>query len=47
LPEFANPVALPAAHRSQDFSGRDGMGEMVGEGPAADLGPVELEIVQA
>jgi len=47
LPEFANAVALPAAHGSRDFLGRDGMGQMVGQRPAADLGAVELEVVQA
>lgn len=47
LPEFANAVALPAAHWSPDFLGRDRMGQMVGQSPAADLGAVELEVVQA
>ena len=35
--------ALPAAHGSQDFLGRGGMGELVGQRPAADLGAVEFE----
>ena len=47
LPEFADLSALPAAHGGQDFFGRDGMGELVFQRPAADLGAVELEGVQA
>jgi hypothetical protein len=47
LPEFADLCALPAAHRSQNFLGRDGMGELVGKGPTADLGAVEFEVMQA
>ena len=47
LPEFADLSALPAAHGRQNFFGRDGMSELVREGPAADLGAVELEGVQA
>ena len=47
LPEFADLRALPAAHGGPDFFGRDGMGEFVFDGPAADLGAVELEGVQA
>ena len=46
LPEFAGLRALPAAHGSADAFGRDGMGEFVCDGPAADLGAVELEGVQ-
>lgn len=47
LPELPDAVALPAAHRSQHFLGRHGVGQVVGERPAADLGAVELEGVQA
>ena len=47
LPEFADERALPASHRGQGFSGWDGMGEVVFNGPAADLGAVEFEGVQA
>ena len=47
LPEFADLRALPAAHGRQNFFGRDRLGELVGECPAADLGAVEFEGVQA
>ena len=47
LPKFATALALPAAHRRRNFFGRDGVGQMVLEGPAADLGAVELEVMQA
>ena len=47
LPEFADLRALPAAHGGQHFSGRDDMGQLVGNGPAADLGAVEFEGVEA
>jgi hypothetical protein len=47
LPEFPNALALPAAHHRQNSFGRDGMGQMIGNGPVADLGAVELEAVQA
>ena len=47
LPEFANLSALPPAHGGQDFFGRYGMGELIGECPAAGLGAVELEGVPA
>ena len=47
LPEFAHALALPAAHRRRNFFGRDGVGQMVLEGPAADLGAVEFEVVEA
>jgi len=47
LPEFADLSALPAAHGGPNFFWRDGMGELVSEGPAADLGAVEFEGVQA
>ena len=47
LPEFADLRALPAAHWSQDALGRDGMSHPIFDGPAADLGAVEFEGVQA
>lgn len=47
LPEFADERALPATHGGPDFFRRDGMGEMVFDGPAADLGAVEWEGVEA
>jgi hypothetical protein len=43
LPEFADLSALPAAHGSPEAFGRDGMGEVVFQGPPADLGAVEFE----
>lgn len=43
LPEFANTGPLPAAHRGQNSSGWDGVGQAILEGPAADLGAVEFE----
>ena len=47
LPEFADLRALPTAHGRRNFFGWDGMGQSIFEGPAADLGAVELEGVQA
>lgn len=47
LPEFADLRALPTAHGGQNFFGRDGMGELVIDGPAADLGAVEFEVEEA
>ena len=47
MPEFPNAVALPAAHGGAHLLGRDGVGQLVGQGPAADLGAVQLEGVQA
>ena len=47
LPEFADLSALPAAHGGQNFFGRDGLGELVLECPAADLGAVEFEGMKA
>ena len=47
LPEFADLSALPAAHGGQGAFGRDGVGEVVFDGPAANLGAVEFEGVQA
>ena len=47
LPEFADLGALPTAHGGQNFFGRDGMSQIIFQRPAADLGAVELEGVQA
>ena len=47
LPEFADLSALPAAHGGQNFFWREGVSQLVGERPAANLGAVELEGVQA
>lgn len=47
LPEFTDLSALPSAHGGADFFWRDGMGEFVGECPAADLSAVEFEGVKA
>ena len=47
LPEFADLGALPATHRGVRAFGRSGMGQAILHGPAADLGAVELEGVQA
>ena len=47
LPEFTNAVTLPAPHRRPHLFWRHRMGQPVGQGPAADLGAVELEIMQA
>ena len=47
LPEFADLRAWPAAHGGQNFFRRDGMSQMVFQRPAADLGAVEFEMVQA
>jgi hypothetical protein len=47
LPKFAHALALPAAHRRRNFFGRAGVGQMVLEGPAADLGAGEFEVVAA
>lgn len=47
LPEFADLSPLPTAPGGQNFFWRDGMGELVSQGPAADLGAVEFEGVQA
>jgi hypothetical protein len=46
LPEFADAGALPAAHRGQNSFGRDGVSQLMGEGPAAHLGAVELKGVE-
>ena len=47
LPEFADAVALPAAHCGPNFLAWDRVGQVVGQRPAADLGAVEPEVVQA
>jgi hypothetical protein len=47
LPKFAHALALPAAHRRRNFFGRAGVGRMVLEGPAAELGAGEFEVVEA
>ena len=47
LPEFADLRALPAAHRGQDFFCWNGMGEIIFQRPAADLGAVEFEGMKA
>jgi len=47
LPEFTDLSTLPAADGGQNFFGRDGMSELVVECPAADLGAVKFEGVQA
>ncbi len=47
LPQFADVVALPAAHWRQNFLGRDGMGQIVFERPAADLSAVEFEVMES
>jgi len=39
--------ARPVVHGCQNFFGRDSIGELVGERPAANLGAVESEGVQA
>ena len=46
MPEFTDFGTLPAAHGSQNPFGRDGMGQIVFDGPATDLGAVELEGVK-
>jgi len=47
LPEFADLGALPAPHRGVRAFGHRRMRIPILDGPAADLGPVELEGVQA
>jgi hypothetical protein len=47
LPEFTDLCALPSAHGGADFFWRDGMGEIIFQRPAADLGAVEFEGVKA
>lgn len=43
LPQFADLGALPAADGSQNAFGRDGMSQIILEGPVADLSAIELE----
>jgi hypothetical protein len=47
LPEFADLAALPASHGRQRAVIGFGMGELVLDGPATDLSPVELEVALA
>jgi hypothetical protein len=47
LPEFADPVPLPAAHGRPNFYGRKLVGQPVGPCPMADLGAIEFEAMQA
>lgn len=47
LPEFADLGTLPAANRSEDALRRDGVGELVCDGPVADLGAIEFEGMEA
>lgn len=46
LPEFANAAALPAADRRRRTVIGFGMGQAVGDGPATDLRPIELEVAE-
>jgi hypothetical protein len=46
LPEFADAGALPAAHRGQNSFSRDGVSQLIDDGPAAHLGAVELKGVE-
>ena len=47
LPDLADLRALPAADGSQGFAGGGAMGMAVLQRPVADLGPIELEVVEA
>lgn len=47
LPEFADLGALPAADGGENAFGRNGVSEIIFDGPMADLGAVEFEGVQA
>lgn len=47
LPELADLRALPAADWSPGFAGGGAMGMAVLQRPVADLGPIELEVVEA
>ena len=47
LPELADLAALPAPHGSQRAVIGFGMGEVVSDGPATNLSPVELEVAFA
>lgn len=44
LPEFAKVAALPAADRGGGALIRFGMGEVMLDGPAADLSPIHVEV---
>ena len=46
LPEFADLRALPAADWSQGFASGRAMGMAILQRPVADLGPIELEVVE-
>jgi len=46
LPEFANAAALPAADWRRRTVVGLGMGQAVGDGPATDLRPIELEVAE-
>lgn len=47
LPELADLGALPAANGGGGFGVGLGMGELIGLGPAPDLGAVEFEVTEA
>jgi hypothetical protein len=47
LPEFADAVALPAAHGGANFYRRNLGSQTVGQRPQADLGPIQCEAMQA
>ena len=47
MPEFADLGALPAAHGSEDAFGRDGVSQIIFDGPVPDLGAVEFEGMEA
>ncbi len=47
LPEFADLGALPAADGSRGFALGVGRGEVIFEGPTADLGAIHFEITEA
>ena len=47
MPEFADLGALPAADGSGGFEVGLGMGELVFQGPATDLGAVEFVVTEA
>jgi len=47
LPEFADVGALPTADRGTRLGVGFGMGELVGDGPAPDLGAIQFEAAEA
>jgi hypothetical protein len=47
LPEFADPGALPAADGRGGLGVGFGMGQLVSDGPAADLGAIQFEATEA